>query len=52
MTEQTNKPEEAKRPEATKPDTTKLRPIGLDVGKVVIHDNFFDPLPDGFSGID
>ncbi len=24
------------------------RPIGLDVGKVIIHDSFFDPLPDDF----
>jgi prevent-host-death family protein len=28
----------------------KPRPIGLDAGKVVIHDSFFDPLPDEFSG--
>jgi antitoxin (DNA-binding transcriptional repressor) of toxin-antitoxin stability system len=26
------------------------RPIGLDVGKVIIHNSFFDPLPDGFLG--
>ncbi|MDB5394454.1 MAG: prevent-host-death family protein [Rhodospirillales bacterium] len=26
------------------------RPIGLDEGKVIIHDSFFDPLPDAFSG--
>jgi prevent-host-death family protein len=24
------------------------RPIGLDIGKVIIHDNFFDPMPDEF----
>ena len=24
------------------------RPIGLDVGKAVIHDDFNDPLPDDF----
>ena len=27
------------------------RQIGLDEGKVVIHDSFFDPLPDEFTGI-
>ncbi len=26
------------------------RPIGLDEGKVIIHDSFFDPLPDEFTG--
>jgi prevent-host-death family protein len=29
----------------------KLRPVGLDSGKIVIHDSFFDPLPDEFSGL-
>ena len=29
----------------------RLRPIGLDEGKVIIHDSFFDPLPDEFTGI-
>jgi prevent-host-death family protein len=28
-----------------------VRPIGIDEGKVVIHDSFFDPLPDEFTGI-
>ena len=27
-----------------------LRPIGLDAGKVIIHDSFFEPLTDDFSG--
>jgi prevent-host-death family protein len=27
-----------------------LRPIGLDAGKVIIHDSFFEPLADEFSG--
>jgi prevent-host-death family protein len=27
-----------------------FRPIGLDKDKVVIHDSFFDPLPDDFAG--
>jgi hypothetical protein len=53
MTKNTDKQDkEEKLPEAAKPETAKLRPIGLDAGKVVIHDSFFDPLPDGFSGID
>lgn len=26
----------------------RLRPIGLDIGKVVMHDNFDDPLPEEF----
>ena len=53
MSENTSKQDkEANRPEATKPEPAKLRPIGLDAGKVIIHDSFFDPLPDGFSGID
>ena len=29
----------------------RLRRIGLDEGKVIIHDSFFDPLPDEFTGI-
>ncbi len=27
------------------------RLFGLDEGKVTIHDSFFDPLPDEFTGI-
>jgi hypothetical protein len=40
-------------PDIPKPEGSeapKLRPIGLDVGKVVIHESFFDPLPDEFCG--
>jgi prevent-host-death family protein len=29
-------------------ETKKLRPIGLDIGKVIMHDNFDDPLPEEF----
>jgi prevent-host-death family protein len=29
----------------------KRRPIGLDIGKVWISENFNDPLPDEFAGI-
>ncbi len=36
-------------PVETKPQGK--RPIGLDEGKIVIHDSFFDPLPDEFTGI-
>jgi prevent-host-death family protein len=27
------------------------RQFGLDEGKVIIHESFFDPLPDEFTGI-
>lgn len=30
------------------PEQKPLRPIGLDVGKVIMHDNFDDPLPEEF----
>lgn len=29
-------------------EAKKLRPIGLDIGKAVMHDNFDDPLPEEF----
>ncbi len=32
------------------PSLEGKRPIGLDEGKVIIHDSFFDPLPDEFTG--
>jgi hypothetical protein len=51
MTEKTNKQnDEMGNSKAEKPETRKFRPIGLDVGKVVILDGFFDPLPDEFCG--
>ncbi|MHB8890685.1 MAG: type II toxin-antitoxin system Phd/YefM family antitoxin [Candidatus Limnocylindrales bacterium] len=31
---------------AIEPETRPRRPVGLDRGKVVIHDNFDDPLPE------
>ena len=31
---------------ALEPETRPRRPIGMDRGKIVIHDNFDDPLPD------
>ena len=52
MNKEKKKPEETEAAETKAPEATKLRPIGLDVGKIIIHDSFFDPLPDGFSGID
>lgn len=33
------------------PKAQGLRPIGLDVGKIWISENFNDPLPDEFTGI-
>jgi prevent-host-death family protein len=36
---------------AIEPETRPKRPIGMDRGKVVIHDNFDDPLPE-FDGLD
>ena len=36
---------------AIEPESKGLRPIGLDEGKIIIHDSFFDPLPDEFTGI-
>ena len=41
---------EPRLPETDASEILKLRPIGLDDGKVVIHDSFFDPLPDEFCG--
>jgi len=29
-------------------EAKKLRPIGLDIGKMTMHDNFDDPLPEEF----
>jgi prevent-host-death family protein len=29
-------------------EVERLRPIGLHIGKVVMHDNFDDPLPEEF----
>jgi len=52
VSKEKKKPKETKASEAKTPETTKPRPIGLDAGKIVIHDSFFDPLPDGFSGMD
>ena len=31
---------------AFEPETRPRRPVGLDRGKIVIHDNFDDPLPE------
>jgi len=31
---------------AVEPETRPKRPIGMDKGKIVIHDNFDDPLPE------
>ena len=31
---------------ALEPETRPRRPIGMDRGKIVIHDNFDDPLPE------
>lgn len=31
---------------AIDPETLPRRPIGMDQGKIVIHDNFDDPLPE------
>jgi prevent-host-death family protein len=31
---------------AVEPEARPRRPIGLDRGKIVIHDNFDDPLPE------
>ena len=31
---------------AIEPETRPRRPVGLDRGKVVIHDDFDDPLPE------
>ena len=31
---------------AIEPETRPQRPIGMDRGKIVIHDNFDDPLPE------
>jgi len=31
---------------AIEPETRPRRPVGLDRGKVVIHNNFDDPLPE------
>ncbi len=33
------------------PSLKGKRPFGLDAGKVVIHDSFFEPLPDEYPGI-
>ncbi len=46
--EEKNKPKKAKPPKSKGSKSTKLRPIGLDAGKIVIHDSSFDPLPDEF----
>lgn len=36
---------------ALEPETRPRRPIGMDRGRIVIHDNFDDPIPDfDFSG--
>jgi hypothetical protein len=49
MIEKTPKQDkETQQPEQKSPDATKLRPIGLDKGKVWISDNFNDPMPDDF----
>ncbi len=31
---------------AVEPETRPRRPIGIDKGRVIIHDNFDDPLPE------
>jgi len=31
---------------AVEPETRPMRPIGMDRGRIVIHDNFDDPLPE------
>jgi prevent-host-death family protein len=31
---------------AIEPETRPRRPIGMDRGRIVIHDNFDDPLPE------
>ena len=31
---------------AIEPETRPRRPIGIDKGRVIIHDNFDDPLPE------
>jgi prevent-host-death family protein len=31
---------------ALEPETRPRRPIGMDRGRIVIHDNFDDPLPE------
>jgi prevent-host-death family protein len=31
---------------AVEPETRPRRPIGLDKGRVIIHDNFDDPIPE------
>jgi prevent-host-death family protein len=38
----------AARLEPIESEAKKLRPIGLDIGKAVMHDNFDDPLPEEF----
>ena len=49
MIKKTNKQgDKAKAPEAKISSQAKLRPIGLDRGKVWMRDNFDDPLPDEF----
>lgn len=38
---------------AIEPETRPRRPIGMDRGKIVIHDDFDDPLPEfDFTGED
>ena len=31
---------------AIEPETARRRPIGMDKGRIVIHENFDDPLPE------
>jgi len=37
---------------AIEPETRLERPIGMDRGKIVIHDNFDDPLPEFEESLD